>query len=94
MGNHSLTNGTHGSPTSPVSPMTPATSLSAHTPTAVGARGQNGTVRFMLDAARARREEQDVDAYFKVQEEEHQVEVPVETAAESHPPPPRRQRRR
>ncbi|KAH7039443.1 cyclin-like protein [Macrophomina phaseolina] len=44
---------------------------------AVGTRGLGGTVRFMLDAARARDEKRTVDSYFKDEEEEYEVEVEV-----------------
>ena len=44
---------------------------------AIGTRGQSGTVRFMLDAARAREEKDQVDRYFRVEEEEYEVEVEV-----------------
>ncbi|MCJ1365824.1 RNA polymerase II C-terminal domain kinase beta subunit [Acarospora aff. strigata] len=41
----------------------------------VGERGRDGTVRFMLDAERAREEKNLVAEYFKVEEEEYEVEV-------------------
>ena len=41
----------------------------------IGARGQEGTVRFMLDAEQAKREKETVDQYFKVEYEEYEVEV-------------------
>lgn len=41
----------------------------------IGARGQEGTVRFMLDGAQAKREKAAVDEYFKVEYEEYEVEV-------------------
>lgn len=68
-------------PTSPLTPATPATLSpgSTHPPTsAIGIRGQNGTVRFMLDAARARDERVEVDKFHKIEEEEYEVEVPNE----------------
>lgn len=40
-----------------------------------GERGRDGTVRFMLDAERARDEKNLVAEYFKVEEEEYEVEV-------------------
>ncbi|KAI9816241.1 MAG: RNA polymerase II C-terminal domain kinase beta subunit [Pycnora praestabilis] len=44
----------------------------------VGERGKDGTVRFMLDAERARLEKDTVAEYFKVEEEEYEVEVEIE----------------
>ncbi|KAF2629150.1 cyclin-like protein [Macroventuria anomochaeta] len=63
--------------TSPNTPDTPGT-ISPGQPdaSAIGVRGQNGTVRFMLDAARARDERAEVEKYHKVEEEEYEVEVP------------------
>lgn len=43
-----------------------------------GTRGQAGTVRFMLNPARAREEKDEVEKYFKVEEEEYEEEVVVE----------------
>jgi CTD kinase subunit beta len=69
-------------PTSPLTPATPGT-LSPGTDqalkSAIGIRGQNGTVRFMLDAARAHDERTEVDKFHKVEEEEYEVEVPNDT---------------
>ncbi|KAF2194278.1 cyclin-like protein [Zopfia rhizophila CBS 207.26] len=66
-------------PTSPVTPMTPGTTSPGQGPTsAIGVRGQNGTVRFMLDASRARKEKADVEKFHKVEEEEYEVEVAIE----------------
>lgn len=49
----------------------------------VGERGRDGTVRFMLDAERARDEKNLVADYFKVEEEEeYEVEVEVEVERE------------
>ncbi|KAF2996822.1 RNA polymerase II C-terminal domain kinase beta subunit [Curvularia kusanoi] len=63
----------------PNTPNTPGTiSPSQHDANASGARGHTGTVRFMLDAARARDERAAVDKYHKVEEEEYEVEVPNE----------------
>lgn len=67
---------------------TPSTTLSATSPAgispsavaatrAIGARGQSGTVRFMLDAAAEREEKEQVDRYFRVEEEEYEVEVEI-----------------
>jgi CTD kinase subunit beta len=67
-------------PTSPLTPVTPGTTSPGTTApaSAIGVRGQSGTVRFMLDAARANRERAEVDKYLKVEEEEYEVEVPYE----------------
>jgi CTD kinase subunit beta len=83
------TNGTNSKPRNgvePPSPLTPATpgtiSPGTAAPTsAIGIRGQNGTVRFMLDAARARNEKATVEKYHKTEEEEYEVEVEVEAGA-------------
>jgi CTD kinase subunit beta len=64
-------------PTSPITPATPGTNSPSQAPTsAIGVRGQSGTVRFMLDAARAQHERVEYDKYHKVEEEEYEVEVP------------------
>lgn len=62
--------------TSPNTPGSPGT-LSPGQPaaSAIGVRGQNGTVRFMLDAGRARDEAKAVDRYHRAEEEEYEVEV-------------------
>lgn len=68
-------------PTSPLTPATPGTISpgTMHPPTsAIGIRGQNGTVRFMIDAKRARDERAEVDKYLTVEMEEYEVEVPAE----------------
>lgn len=76
--------------TSPNTPATPGTiSPSQPDANAIGVRGQNGTVRFMLDAARARDERAEVEKYYKVEEEEYEVEVPNDKAED-----PDRDRRR
>ena len=66
-------------PTSPLTPATPGT-ISPGTAqplkSALGQRGQDGTVRFMLDAARARDERAEVDKFHRIEEEEYEVEVP------------------
>lgn len=62
--------------TSPLTPATPGTDQPPKS--ATGQRGQDGTVRFMLDEARARAERAEVDKYFEVEEEEYEVEVPIE----------------
>ena len=64
-------NGAH-----PKTPTTPATQTPA---SAMGSHSQDVTVRFMLDAARARDERNEVDKYHKFEQEEYEVEVPVET---------------
>ncbi|KAL6708107.1 RNA polymerase II C-terminal domain kinase beta subunit [Coniothyrium glycines] len=67
-------------PTSPLTPITPGTiSPSTNQPkSALGVRGQNGTVRFMLDAARARGERIEYDKYHKIEQEEYEVEIPID----------------
>ncbi|KAI4910261.1 hypothetical protein J4E90_007694 [Alternaria incomplexa] len=72
----------------PTSPLTPATPV-ALSPgadqapkSAIGIRGQNGTVRFMLDAARAHGERAEVEKFHKVEEEEYEVEVPNDPRAD------------
>ena len=70
--------------TSPVSPRDPSAldgkpSPSTGPGTPVGRKSRaglmDGTVRFMLDAERAREEKRIVDEYFKIEEEEYEVEV-------------------
>ncbi|KFY85776.1 hypothetical protein V500_08121, partial [Pseudogymnoascus sp. VKM F-4518 (FW-2643)] len=46
-------------------------------------RGQEGTVRFMLDGAQARSEKEIVTEYFKDEYEEYEVEVEEEAAPRS-----------
>ncbi|TVY23291.1 CTD kinase subunit beta [Lachnellula hyalina] len=41
----------------------------------IGARGQEGTVRFMLDAEKAKQEKEEVAQYYRVEWEEYEVEV-------------------
>ena len=41
----------------------------------VGTRGQDGTIRFMLDAEQAKQERETVAEYFKVEYEEYEIEV-------------------
>lgn len=41
----------------------------------IGARGQDGTVRFVLDAEKAKQEKEAVNEYFKVEYEDYEVEV-------------------
>ncbi|KAF2004673.1 cyclin [Amniculicola lignicola CBS 123094] len=64
---------------SPITPATPGTISPGQTTSVIGVRGQNGTVRFMIDAERAREETAAVDKYFKTEEEEYEVEVPIES---------------
>ncbi|EOD43626.1 putative c-type cyclin protein [Neofusicoccum parvum UCRNP2] len=58
---------------------------------AVGTRGLGGTVRFMLDAARARDEKKTVATYFDDEEEEYEVEVevPIDSGGNERGPPRR-----
>lgn len=41
----------------------------------IGGRGQDGTVRFMLDAEKVKQEKETVNDYFKVEYEDYEVEV-------------------
>ena len=41
----------------------------------VGTRGQDGTIRFMLDAEQAKQEKETVAEYFKVEYEDYEIEV-------------------
>lgn len=41
----------------------------------IGVRGQEGTVRFMLDAEKAKKEKDTVAEYYKVEWEDHEIEV-------------------
>jgi CTD kinase subunit beta len=52
----------------------------------IGARGQEGTVRFMLDGEEAKKEKAAVDEYFKVEYEEYEVEVeePIKNERVNH----------
>jgi CTD kinase subunit beta len=72
-------------PTSPLTPATPGTvspSVAQPPTSAIGIRGQNGTVRFMLDAARALDEKNEVDKFHKIEEEEYEVEVPIDNRSD------------
>jgi len=60
----------------------------------VGARGQEGTVRFMLDGAQARREKEVVSEYFKDEFEEYEVEVEEAVPVRMAPREERREERR
>jgi CTD kinase subunit beta len=57
----------------------------------VGTRGQDGTIRFMLDAEQAKQEKETVAEYFKVEYEDYEVEVeePIkpEPPQQHHPNP-------
>lgn len=79
-------------PTSPNTPATPGT-ISPRTDqppkSAIGQRGQEGTVRFMLDPARARDERAEVDRYYKNEEEEYEVEVPIDSRVDERDNRPR-----
>lgn len=59
--------------TSPATPLSPKSSGSGRR--GIGARGQEGTVRFMLDGAQAKREEAVVAEFFKVEYEDYEVEI-------------------
>jgi CTD kinase subunit beta len=50
----------------------------------IGARGQEGTVRFMLDAEKAKTEKETVNEYYKVEWEEYEVEVEEPIKPERH----------
>jgi len=80
----------------PASPLTPATP-GAVSPgfiqppkSAISVRGQDGTVRFMLDAVRARDERAETDKYLKPEEEEFEVVVPTDTRTDDREPDLRR----
>ncbi|KAF2101700.1 cyclin-like protein [Rhizodiscina lignyota] len=62
---------TQPSPTAGISPS------AVYATRQIGARGQEGTVRFMLDAVRAIKEKELVERYFRVEEEEYEVEIEV-----------------
>ncbi|KAF2279202.1 cyclin-like protein [Westerdykella ornata] len=64
---------------SPLTPVTPGTT----SPSAMATRGHGGTVRFMLDAARARHERAEYDKYHEAEEEEYEVEIAVEPEVSS-----------
>jgi CTD kinase subunit beta len=87
-------------PTSPLAPPTPATpgTISPGTTqppkSAIGVRGQSGTVRFMTDAKRAQDEKKAVDRYWIAEEEEYEVEVPNEPEVRDRAPDRDRERPR
>lgn len=55
----------------------------------LAARGQDGTVRFMIDAEQAKQEKETVNEYFKVEYEDYEVEVeePIRHERERHERP-------
>ena len=55
-----------------VSPLSPRSGSSRR---GLGARGQEGTVRFMLDAEKVKQEQEAVNEYFKVEYEDYEIEV-------------------
>jgi CTD kinase subunit beta len=79
-------NGTNGKDNSPAT-MSPRSSGSSKR--GAGARGQDGTVRFMLDAAEAKREKDAVAEYFKVEYEDYEIEVEEPIKIERKDPAPR-----
>jgi CTD kinase subunit beta len=54
-----------------VSPLSPRSGSSRRGP----GRGQDGTVRFMLDAEKVKQEQETVNDYFKIEYEDHEIEV-------------------
>lgn len=52
----------------------------------MGARGQDGTIRFMQDASKAKEEKKVVDEYYKEEFEEYEVEVEEPIRQERGPP--------
>lgn len=52
----------------------------------IGARGQDGTIRFMQDAAKAKQEKEIVSEYFKEEFEEYEVEVEEPIKQDRGPP--------
>jgi CTD kinase subunit beta len=83
------TNGMKANVKTPKTPITPASPSEVRTNGAspatlsprssgsrgIGARGQDGTVRFMLDAEQARQERETVNEFHRVEYEEYEVEV-------------------
>jgi CTD kinase subunit beta len=83
------TNGVKANIKTPKTPITPASPSEVRTNGAspatlsprssgsrgIGARGQDGTVRFMLDAEQARQEREAVNEYQRIEYEEYEVEV-------------------
>ena len=80
-----------GPPSSKASPATPTesskngTDASPATPRREREARAQGTVRFMLDGERAQEEKAIVDKFFKVEEEEYEVEVEVPAHEEKGP---------
>jgi CTD kinase subunit beta len=83
------TNGMDG-----VSPATLSPRSSGSGKMGIGARGQDGTVRFMLDAEQARQEKETTASFYKVEYEEYEVEVeePIKPEREERAPRPYVQR--
>lgn len=52
----------------------------------MGARGQDGTIRFMQDASKAKEEKKVVEEYYKEEFEEYEVEVEEPIRQERGPP--------
>lgn len=50
----------------------------------IGARGQDGTIRFMLEGAQAKREKAIVAEYFKTEYEEYEVEIEEPVTVRPH----------
>jgi len=75
------TNGKDG-----VSPATMSPHSSASSRRGMGARGQDGTVRFMLDAEQAKEEKAVVDKFFNIEMEEYEVEIeePIVKQPQNH----------
>ena len=64
------TNGKEGASPATLSPRSSSSGRRA-----TGVRGQDGTIRFMLDAEQAKQEKDTVADYFKVEYEDYEVEV-------------------
>ncbi|TGO82191.1 hypothetical protein BPOR_0895g00030 [Botrytis porri] len=99
-------NGVRHAPNTPVTPASPADlrfnghvaspanlspkSVSSGSKPPAAIRGQNGTVRYMLDVAKAKNERDTVDTYFRDEYEGYEVEVeetvPVEPIPTHHTP--------
>lgn len=104
--NGAQNNGMRHAPHTPVTPASPADlrfnghvaspanlspkSISSGGKQLTGMRGQNGTVRFMLDAVTAQSERDTVDEYFRDEYEDYEIEVeetvPVESIPTHHTP--------
>jgi CTD kinase subunit beta len=93
------TNGIKTNVKTPKTPITPASPSEVRTNGAspatlsprssgsrgIGARGQDGTVRFMLDAEQARQEKEAVNEYHRVEYEEYEIEVEEPIQPEREP---------